>query len=254
VGWHAVFGLALLPVVAVLGLFALLARDAPNRPAPKGLASYAGVLGRRDAWWFCAFYAVTFGGFVGLASFLPIFFRDQYALGKVAAGNFATLCVVAGSFLRPLGGYLADRFGGVRVLVVLFLGLAVLMSGVAAMPPLVQGAGLLFLGMAALGLGNGAVFQLVPNRFPREIGVVTGLVGAVGGLGGFALPNVLGGLRQASGHFGGGFAAFALAALMAAVAMAAVGRAWQAESETTFTVLDDAAPVPGFETGLEAAS
>jgi NNP family nitrate/nitrite transporter-like MFS transporter len=253
-GWHAVFGLALLPIAAVLAVFALIARDAPDRPAPKGLAAYAGVIGRRDAWWFCAFYAVTFGGFVGLASFLPIFFRDQYALGKVTAGNFATLCVISGSFLRPVGGYLADRFGGARVLIVLFATLAAILGGVAALPPLAQVATLLFLGMAALGMGNGAVFQLVPGRFPREIGVVTGLVGAIGGLGGFALPNMLGVLRQASGHYGGGFAAFALTALAAAVAIAAVGRQWHEDSVTTFTVLDDDEPLPTLEPGLEGAA
>lgn len=253
IGWHGVFGLALLPVVAVLGVFALLAREAPNRPAPKRLADYAAVLGRRDAWWFCGFYAITFGGFVGLASFLPIFFRDQYGLGRVAAGNFATLCVISGSFLRPVGGYLADRMGGVRVLIALLMGVALLLGGVATLPSLTQGATLLFLAMATLGMGNGAVFQIVPYRFPREIGVVTGLVGAIGGLGGFVLPNLLGGLRQASGHYGGGFATFALAALAAAVALAAVGRAWQEDMETTFTVLDDEQPLPTLEAMPEAA-
>ena len=79
---------------------------------------------------------MTFGGFVGLASFLSIFFHDQYGLNKVAAGTFTTSCIIAGSLIRPVGGYLADRFGGIRILTVLFLGMALFLGGVSALPPL----------------------------------------------------------------------------------------------------------------------
>ena len=165
----------------------------------------------RDTWWFCCFYAITFGGFVGLASFLNVFFLSQYGLSNVEAGNFATVCVIAGSALRPLGGYLADRYGGVRVLTGLYLVVGATMLGMAAQPSLSAGTALLFAMMAALGMGNGCVFQLVPQRFSREIGVVTGIVGAAGGVGGFLLPIILGVLKQTTGSFGGGFLAFALA-------------------------------------------
>src|SRR5712692_5016146 len=96
VGWHAVFGLALIPVIFTLLVFVLLAKDSPNQPAPKPLTDYAAVLRLADTWWFCLFYSVTFGGFVGLASFLNIFFHDQYELSRVHAGYFATLCVIVG--------------------------------------------------------------------------------------------------------------------------------------------------------------
>jgi len=92
--------------------FVLLAKDSPSQPAPKPLTAYAAVLRHADTWWFCLFYSVTFGGFVGLAVFLNSFFYLQYGLERVQAGYFATVCVIAGSFLRPVGGYLADRFGG----------------------------------------------------------------------------------------------------------------------------------------------
>src|SRR5438045_882157 len=105
-GWHAVFGLALIPVLLTLVVFVLFAKDSPNQPTSKTPRDYAAVLRQPDTWWFCLFYSVTFGGFVGLASFLNIFFHDQYELTKVQAGYFATLCVMAGSFLRPVGGYL----------------------------------------------------------------------------------------------------------------------------------------------------
>jgi NNP family nitrate/nitrite transporter-like MFS transporter len=227
-GWHAVFGLALIPLLATLVFFLAFARDSPDQPAPRPLAAYAGVLKLRDTWWFCLLYAITFGGFVGLASFLNIFFLSQYGLSKVEAGNFATLCVVAGSALRPLGGYLADRLGGVRILTLLYLAASAAMVGMATLPPLSTATVLLFAAMAALGMGNGAVFQLVPQRFPGEIGVTTGIVGAAGGIGGFLLPTVLGTLKQATGSFGGGFLAFAIVGgLGGAAALAYASRGWE---------------------------
>jgi NNP family nitrate/nitrite transporter-like MFS transporter len=228
-GWHAVFGLAMLPVAITLLVFLWLAHDSPNQPAPKPLAAYWGVLSLPDTWRFCWFYSVTFGGFVGLASFLNIFFHDQYGLSQMQAGTFATLCVMSGSFLRPVGGYLADRFGGIRMLSLLYLGLAASMIGLAFLPPLAVGTVLLFLGMAILGLGNGAVFQLVPLRFPREIGVVTGVVGAAGGLGGFFLPNLLGSCKQLTGAFTVGFLLFGLIGLACAAVLVQVSRGWQGE-------------------------
>ena len=228
-GWHAVFGLALVPLLATLALFLVFARDSPDQPPPRPLFDYAAVLKLADTWWFCFFYAITFGGFVGLASFLNVFFLSQYGLSRVEAGNFATLCVIAGSALRPLGGYLADRYGGVRVLTGLYLvaGATTLEHG-GPTASLFAGTALLFAVMVALGMGNGCVFQLVPQRFPREIGVVTGIVGAAGGLGGFVLPNVLAVWKQTTGNFGGGFLAFALAGgLGGALALAYASRGWQ---------------------------
>jgi NNP family nitrate/nitrite transporter-like MFS transporter len=227
IGWHAVLGLALVPILITLAVFALFAKDSPSQPAPKPLIAYGRVLVQRDAWWFCLFYAVTFGGFVGLASFLTIFFHSQYGVSPVQAGSFATLCVISGSFLRPVGGYLADRLGGVHMLTALYVGVGLTMLALAGLPPLAWGTALLFCGMGLLGMGNGAVFQLVPQRFPKEIGVLTGVVGAAGGFGGFLLPTLLGSLRQLTGSFGGGFLFFALIGLGCAVALAWVSRSWE---------------------------
>ncbi len=226
-GWHAVLGLALIPILLTLLVFLVFAKDSPAQPAPRPLADYLKVLRLGDTWWFCLFYAVTFGGFVGLASFLSIFFHDQYALTPVAAGTFATVCVISGSCLRPVGGYLADRFGGIRMLTAFYVGAGVLMMGLAALPPLAVGTVLMFAVMGLLGMGNGSVFQLVPQRFPREIGAITGIVGAAGGLGGFILPSLLGGLKQLSGTFAGGFLVFALIGFACAFALVRVSRVWQ---------------------------
>jgi NNP family nitrate/nitrite transporter-like MFS transporter len=227
IGWHAVFGFALLPILATLTVFVFLAKDSPQQPPPRSLAEYAAVLKQRDTWWFCLFYAVTFGGFVGLASFLSIYFHDHYELSRVQAGTLATLCVIAGSFLRPVGGHLADRLGGVRVLVLLYLGVGALMLDMATSAPLIWGTVVIVTIMGLLGLGNGAVFQLVPQRFAKEIGVVTGIVGAAGGMGGFFLPTLLGTVKQLSGSFSGGFLIFAFIALATAAILVNVSQAWE---------------------------
>src|SRR5262249_3797021 len=167
IGWHGVFGLALVPLALTFVTFALLAKDSPHQPPPRHLYASASVLGLAVTAWLFLSYSVTFGGCVGLASFPNTFFADQYfpgdANGAVYAGYFTTLCVVAGSFLRPVGGYLADAFGGVRMLLVLYAGVGVTMLGMALLPPLPAAIVLLFLGMGLLGMGNGSVFQLVPQ-------------------------------------------------------------------------------------------
>jgi NNP family nitrate/nitrite transporter-like MFS transporter len=227
IGWHGVFGLALLPVIATLGVFCILAKDSPSQPRTQPLSRYAAVLGQRDTWWFCLFYSITFGGFVGLASMLNIFFHDQYGLSAPQAGLYTTLCVISGSFLRPVGGYFSDRLGGLRVLTALYLGVGLTMIALATTPALGVGVLLMFVTMGMLGLGNGAVFQLVPQRYSQEIGVVTGIVGAAGGLGGFLLPNLLGQMKQWTASFGGGFLVFSLIAFGGAVTLAFVGQGWQ---------------------------
>ncbi|MFO0809890.1 MAG: MFS transporter [Gemmataceae bacterium] len=221
VGWRGVFGLALIPLGVVFAIFLLTAKESPNRPPPQSLGAYVRAAAEVDAWWFCFLYAITFGGFVGLASFLTTFFTDQYP--AAAVGGLVTCCVVAGSFLRPVGGSLADRFGGARLLVGLYAGIAVTLAGVATLPPVGVATVLLAAAMGLLGMGNGAVFQLVPQRFPERIGVVTGLVGAAGGVGGFFLPNVLGLLKRATGSYGPGFLTLALVCVGGAVMLRALG-------------------------------
>lgn len=227
-GWRQVFGLALLPVLLTLAMSHWLAKESPNRPAPKRWSESLEILQESDCWWFNLFYAITFGGFVGLASFLVIFFHDQYGLSRVMAGNMAALCVLAGSLFRPVGGYLADRMGGVQLLSILFGAIGVLTTGVGLLPPLPVVTVLLFLAMAAMGLGNGALFQVIPQRFRSEIGVATGIVGAIGGVGGFFLPLLLGLMKDLTGSYGTGLLLFALASFAAVAALQSLRSGWQA--------------------------
>jgi NNP family nitrate/nitrite transporter-like MFS transporter len=227
-GWQAVFGVAMVPIILTLGIFILLARDFPGPVARIRVTDYLRILRERDSLRFCLFYSVTFGGFVGLASYLAIFFRDQYDVSKVSAGDLTALCVFAGSFARPIGGLMADRFGGIRVLLGLLAAIGTVALGLSTMPVLGVAFALFFLTMALLGMGNGAVFQLVPQRFAGQIGVITGLVGFAGGVGGFALPFLLGFLRDATGTYATGFAVFALVAALAAMQLWLALNGWQA--------------------------
>jgi NNP family nitrate/nitrite transporter-like MFS transporter len=225
-GWHAVFGLAMIPLAVVALVFVLFAREAPQPASRPAAGEFLAALRERDTWLFGLFYGVTFGGFVGLASYLSVLLRDQYGVSKVAAGDLTSLCVVAGSFLRPIGGLLADRLGGIRMLSVLFGALALLFLGVAQFPPLAASMVLFFVIMGCLGIGNGSVFQLVPQRFRQRVGVATGILGAAGGLGGFFLPTLLGSLRQSSGSYGPGLMLFAALAVLALVVLAVVQNDW----------------------------
>ena len=228
-GWHAVFGFALIPLLAVTAYFTLFSKDSPAHPPSIPFWRYFLPLKEADAVLFCLFYMITFGGFVGLASFLPIFFNDQYSVSRIMAGNLTALCVFAGSFCRPLGGYISDRIGGIRSLSFLYAGVAACLLLVSTLPPLPLIVPLLFITMLLLGMGNGAVFQLVPQRFPREIGTITGLVGTFGGFGGFLLPLALGGLKDRWASYGIGFLLFAVASLAALSILRAVQVGWRRE-------------------------
>jgi NNP family nitrate/nitrite transporter-like MFS transporter len=226
VGWHAVFGLALIPVLIVWLAFALLAKEPPAPPRPVTTKDLRATIKERDAWRLCGLYAVTFGAFVGLASFLPIFFRDQYGISKVDAATIVAVGAALGSFLRPLGGYLADRVGGTSVLTAVYGTGAALLLFASALPALGAAAVAFCLVMGTFGIGNGAVFQLVGLRYREKVGVVTGIVGAAGGLGGFFLPTILGTARDAFGSYGPGIGAIAAVAAVALAGTLVVRGTW----------------------------
>lgn len=251
-GMQQVFGIMLIPLASVFVFYSLAVKDAPEPRQPVTLANYAAVLKDHDTWWFMFFYSITFGGFVGLSSALPLYFKTWYSASGVAAGLMVALVVFGGSAFRPLGGWLADRVGGLKVLQILFALVAVAYLTVAFLPqgpaPAAEVAALakvggwaftdlpgiawiavsvFFVGAIALGMGNGCVFQLVPLRFRNEIGVMTGLVGAAGGLGGFLLAKTLGWSKALSGGFAPGFWIFAGLAVVGLFGLMAVKTRWR---------------------------
>jgi NNP family nitrate/nitrite transporter-like MFS transporter len=204
-GLRAVYlGMAVILLVWA-GAFVVFARNAPQATRPKGLSEMFGVLAREPlAWLLSAFYFLTFGGFVAFSIYLPTLLRDQFGLGPADAGFRTAGFVVLATLCRPIGGWLSDRIGGSRVLSWIFPVIAAfgLLLGVRSMLPFTVGA----LGCAAmLGVGNGAVFQLVPRYFPNQRATVTGLVGAMGGMGGFFPPLLLGVFRDKLGVIWPGF-------------------------------------------------
>ncbi len=251
-GWQSVFGFLLIPLSIVFVLYTWLAKDAPDKRKPVTLTNYALVMKDVDTWWFMFFYSITFGGFVGLGNALPLYFTNWYHTSGVAAGLLVAIIVFAGSMFRPIGGQLADRIGGIRSLQILFSVVALAYLSISFLPegpvpsalhisadkvagwgftqlPAVAWLAVLifFAGAMALGMGNGAVFQLVPLRFRHEIGVMTGLVGAAGGVGGFFLAKSLGWSRGMTGGFAVGFWVFAGLALLGLVGLVSVKQRWR---------------------------
>jgi len=227
-GWSNVFGLALIPLIVALIVYLVFAKDAPGDTPSKSLGEYLAVLKDKDAWWFMFFYSVTFGGFSGLASSLTIYFNTQYGLSPIHAGYFTAACVFAGSLVRPFGGRIADRIGGIKTLSVMYsIAAAFLFIAATGLQSAVAAVVVFVIAMLALGTGNGAVFQLVPQRFRKEMGVMTGLVGMAGGVGGFYLAASMGYSRQITGSYQLGLSIFAGLAIVALLGLSLVKKRWR---------------------------
>ncbi|MCC7123812.1 MAG: NarK/NasA family nitrate transporter, partial [Acidobacteria bacterium] len=212
-GWQSVFyGTSVMLLVWAVA-FVALARNPVGAARPANVAAMLTLLRSSPiAWLLGAFYFLTFGGFVAFSIYLPTLLRAQFGLAPADAGLRAAGFVVLATLMRPLGGWLADRIGGAQVLSWVFGGVSLfsLLMMWPSMVPFTVGA----LGCSLLlGLGNGAVFKLVPERFPRDTGTVTGLVGALGGLGGFFPPLLLGFFRDQLGAIWPGFILLSLTAL-----------------------------------------
>lgn len=227
-GWNAVLGMLLIPLALTFIIYSLLAKDSPDMPPPKKMIQYLVVLREPDTWWFMFFYLVTFGGFVGLASSLVIYFNSQFQVSPVNAGYLTAACVFAGSMFRPIGGRLADRVGGIRSLQVMYALVTLSMLGIIlASSSLVFSMICFIVGMLCMGMGNGSVFQLIPQRFRKEIGVLTGLVGMAGGIGGFYLATSLGLSKQWTGDYRLGFLIFAGMGVVALLGLVYVKKRWR---------------------------
>jgi NNP family nitrate/nitrite transporter-like MFS transporter len=244
-GWEAVFLVGAIMASLVFVAYLFLAKDAPKdvyTPRPKKLKDYGKLMKDKDTWWFALFYAISFGGFVGFAGYMKVYLMSTYSVDmgtfgvdvlnepnvKVIAGYFGALTIFAGAILRPVGGNIADKIGGIKALYFFYGMVALLVTLTALVPlPFFLAIFVLFLIMANLGMANGAVFQLVPQRFGKDIGIMTGLVGAAGGIGGTALIKTLGWSKGAFDGYTVGFLIFAAVVLVALAGLSMVKTRWR---------------------------
>ncbi|MBX7207389.1 MAG: MFS transporter [Verrucomicrobiaceae bacterium] len=235
-GWNAVFGFALIPLILVIVAYAVLSKEADVQVKKKTLRDYVNLLKEKDAHWFCFFYTISFGGFSGLAASLVIYFTSEFKLTPVDAGSWAALCTLIGAVGRPFGGAIADRLGGISALYFFYTIAAaalVLAACAGSLPLCALG---FFLASGAFGMANGSVFQLLPQRFAKDIGVMTGLVGCGGGLGGFMLASSLGYSKGWTGSYLAGLLTFSTLCVLALVGLALVKVRWR----TTWGALAEA--------------
>jgi len=244
-GWEAVFLVGAVLSIFIFITYLFMAKDAPKEvytPRPKKLSDYGKLLKDKDTWWFNLFYAVSFGGFVGFAGYMKVYLMNTYQADmsefgisvfnepnvRVIAGYFGALTIFAGAILRPVGGAVADKMGGIKSLYI-FFGVVASLALVNAFVtlPFWLAIVVLFVIMANLGMANGAVFQLVPQRFGKDIGIMTGIIGAAGGLGGTLLIQTLGWSKGAFDGYSTGFMIFAGVVLVAIAGISFVKTRWR---------------------------
>ncbi len=208
-GWQAVYGLAAFTMMLPMVVMAVFAKEPPDIEH-QSFREHIACLFEKDGWAFSLIYVITFGGFIGLANFLPTYFYDQFKVTKVEAGQLTMLATLMGSATRVVGGWLSDRFGGINTLsgVLVFVIVTLVVCGTMG-DNLALTTLLFMLCFASLGAGNGALFQLVPLRWPLTTAVAGSMIGELGALGGGFIPNAMGQSKQHFGTYFYGFLAFA---------------------------------------------
>ncbi|MFN4361956.1 MAG: MFS transporter [Hylemonella sp.] len=215
-GWKSVYGIAAIGLLLPVLVMIFLAREPDDVDKHASFREHIACLFEKDGWAFSIIYAITFGGFIGLTSFLPSYYYDQFGVSKVQAGQLTMLAAFMGAALRIFGGWISDHWGGINTLtaVLVIVAVTLLLCGLAG-GSLVLTTLLMMLCFAALGAGNGALFQLVPLRWPMTTAVAGSMIGEIGALGGGLVPNAMGLSKQYAGTYFWGFALFALLSLAA---------------------------------------
>ncbi len=213
-GWKSVYGIAAIGLTLPVLVMIFLAREPDDVDKHASLREHIACLFEKDGWAFSIIYAITFGGFIGLTSFLPSYYYDQFGVSKVQAGQLTMLAAFMGAALRIFGGWISDHWGGINTLtaVLVIVSATLLLCGLAG-GSLVLTTLLMMLCFAALGAGNGALFQLVPLRWPLTTAVAGSMIGEIGALGGGLVPNAMGLSKQYAGTYFWGFALFAVLSL-----------------------------------------
>ncbi len=226
-GWQTVYGIAAVAILVPMITMIVLGREPGDLDTHARLRQHIACLFEKDGWAFSLIYGVTFGGFIGLTSFLPTYYYDQFAVSKVQAGQLTMLAAFMGAALRVFGGWIADHWGGVNTLTIVLVLVAVTLSLVGlAGGSLVATTLLLMLCFAALGAGNGALFQLVPLRWPTTTAVAGSMIGEIGALGGGLVPNAMGLSKQYFGTYAWSFSLLAALALVMLAVMRTMQIRW----------------------------
>ena len=224
-GWQNVYGFAAAFMMLPLLVMIVFAKEPPD-VQHASLREHLSCLFEADGWYFNLIYIITFGGFLGLATYLSSFYVAQFHMTKIHASLLVALGTLIGSATRVLGGWFSDKIGGVTTLSVIFIVAIAGIFGLTTSPSLGVTTGLLMMCFAALGAGNGAAFQLVPLRWPTTTAVAGGMIGEIGALGGGILPNVLGQSKLHTGSYRDGFIAYALLAVLVLIMMRVVAKSW----------------------------
>ena len=224
-GWQAVYGFAALMMLLPLSVMILFAKEPPDIEH-QSLSQHLKCLWELDGWVFNMIYIITFGGFLGLATFLPSFYFSQFHVTKVQAGSLTVLATLTGSLTRVVGGWLSDKIGGLWTLDIVFVVALAGIFGLMQTPSLIVTTLLFMLCFAALGAGNGATFQLVPLRWPAATAVAGSMIGEIGALGGSILPNLLGQSKQRTGSYTMGFLIYGGLAMFVFLMMQSFARIW----------------------------
>jgi len=256
-GWQAVYGVAAVAIMIPALVMIVFAREPQDVNPHATLREHVACLFERDGWVFSLIYCVTFGGFIGLTSFLPSYYFEQFSVSKVQAGQLTMLAAFMGATLRVVGGWLSDRWGGLNTLtlVLVVVCVSLVLIGLAG-GSLVGTTLMLILCFAALGAGNGALFQLVPLRWPTTTAVAGSMIGEIGALGGGLVPASMGLCKQYLGSYAPGFYFFAALSAVVLVVMRYMQIRWTrtwAEKGGRARVPAQTAPAPARRSTPQAA-
>jgi NNP family nitrate/nitrite transporter-like MFS transporter len=226
-GWQTVYGFAALASIVPMLVVAFMAKEPPDRDVHASMREHLACLLEKDGWVFSLIYVVTFGGFIGITTFLPTYYHDQFGVSKVQAGQLTMLAALMGAVVRIFGGWISDHWGGVNTLTVVLVVVSVALVGVGlSSHSIVLTTLLLIVCFAALGAGNGALFQLVPLRWPMSTAVAGSMIGEIGALGGGLVPAMMGQSKQHTDSFLTGFIIMAVFSVLMLALMRTMQVRW----------------------------
>ena len=226
-GWQAVYGFAAAAIALPMVVMIIFAKEPPDVDTHASFREHIACLFEKDGWAFSLIYGITFGGFIGLTTFLPTYYFDQFGVSKVQAGQLTMLAAFMGATVRVFGGWISDRLGGINTLTAVLATVCVTLVACGFASDSLALSTLLFMVcFAALGAGNGALFQLVPLRWPLSTAVAGSMIGEIGALGGGLVPNAMGQSKQLAGSYLWGFLLFAVLAFIVLLMMRRMQLRW----------------------------